>query len=138
MKEIAVKYPIAIEAGDAAHAFGVVVPDLPGCFSAGDTLDEAFANAKEAIELWLETVIDDGAPLPAPRPIAEHQANPEFKGWIWGAVDIDPSHLSTKAVRLNVSLPEGLVKRIDDYAKVHHMTRSGFLARAAIETMQRQ
>ena len=37
----------------------VCVPDLPGCFSAGDTLDEAMENAKEAIELWLEVAIDD-------------------------------------------------------------------------------
>ena len=43
------RYPIAIETGDDSHAFGVVVPDLPGCFSAGDTLDEAIDNAKEAI-----------------------------------------------------------------------------------------
>ena len=54
------KYPIAIEPGNDKHAFSVVVPDLPGCFSAGDTIDEAIVNAKEAIELWLETIIDDG------------------------------------------------------------------------------
>ena len=46
------RYPIAIEPGNGDHAFGVVAPDLPGCFSAGDTLDEAIDNAKEAIELW--------------------------------------------------------------------------------------
>lgn len=43
------KFPIAIEAGTDTSAFGVVVPDLPGCFSAGDALDEAYANAVEAI-----------------------------------------------------------------------------------------
>ncbi len=57
------RYPIAIEAGSDAAAFGVVVPDLPGCFSAGDTLDEAVENAREAIELWIETVLDDGGPI---------------------------------------------------------------------------
>lgn len=51
------KYPIAIEHGDNTHAYGVVVPDLPGCFSAGDTLDEAFENAKEAIAGWIELEI---------------------------------------------------------------------------------
>ena len=45
------RYPIAIEPGEAKTAFGVVVPDLPGCFSAGDTLDEAIANAAETIGL---------------------------------------------------------------------------------------
>ena len=71
------RYPIAIEQGSDSQAFGVIVPDLPGCFSAGDTLDEAVDNAKEAIDLWLETVIDDGGAVPSPKNIAEHQANPE-------------------------------------------------------------
>lgn len=44
------KFIIAIEPGDADHSFGVVVPDLSGCFSAGDSLDEAMANAHEAID----------------------------------------------------------------------------------------
>ena len=67
------KYPIAIEAGNNDHAFSVVVPDLPGCYSAGDTLDEAVDNAKEAVELWLETVINDGGAIPEPRTLTEHQ-----------------------------------------------------------------
>lgn len=132
------KFTIAIEPGDDEHAFGVVVPDLPGCFSAGDTLDEAFANAQEAIQLWLETVIEEGADIPVMRPIAEHQANPDFSGWIWAIVDVDVAYLSGAPVRLNVSLPEGLVKRIDAYARAHHMTRSGFLARAALAQMQQR
>ena len=56
------KYPIAIEPGAADHAFGVVVPDLPGCFSAGDTLDEAIDNAREA-----EFPADTGRRSPATR-----------------------------------------------------------------------
>ena len=53
------RYPIAIEPGDNQHAFGVVVPDLPGCFSAGDFLDEAMAPAREAILLLLEGLLDE-------------------------------------------------------------------------------
>ena len=46
------KYPIAIEMGGPKKTWGVVVPDLPGCFSAADSgIDEAIENAKEAIEL---------------------------------------------------------------------------------------
>src|SRR6267154_24915 len=63
------RYPIVIETGDAKHAFGVVVPALPGCFSAGDTLDEALSNAREAILLHLEGLLDDGKPFPVPMPI---------------------------------------------------------------------
>lgn len=107
------KYLIAIEPGDADHAFGVVVPDLPGCFSAGDTLDEAIDNAREAIELWLKAVIDDGSAVPEARPIAPHRAMPEFDGWIWAAVSVDLASLSDKVERVNITLPNemaGLVK----------------------------
>ncbi len=73
-------YPIAIEPGDDVHAFGVVVPDIPGCFSAGDTLDEAIANAREAIELHLEGVAEDDADIPVAGTVAQHQAKSAFAG----------------------------------------------------------
>ncbi|MBK5913881.1 type II toxin-antitoxin system HicB family antitoxin [Rhodocyclus purpureus] len=126
------RYPIAIEPGDDTHAFGVVVPDLPGCFAAGDTLDEAVDNAKEAIELWLETVIDDGGAIPDPRHIAEHQANPEFAGWVWAVVSVDLAALSDKAERINITLPARVLRRIDAAARAAGESRSGYIARRAL------
>jgi predicted RNase H-like HicB family nuclease len=126
------KYPIAIEPGDEGHAYGVVVPDLPGCFSAGDTLDEAVDNAREAIELWLETVIDDGDAVPTPRPLAEHQKNKEFKGWVWAVVAIDLAGLSDKAERVNITLPSRVLRRIDAAARAAGESRSGFIAHLAL------
>ncbi|GAA4321252.1 hypothetical protein GCM10023144_00350 [Pigmentiphaga soli] len=74
------KYPIAIEPGDDKHAWGVVVPDLPGCFSAADEgVDEAIENAKEAITLWIETASDDGMEIPAPSSITDLQRDPETR-----------------------------------------------------------
>ena len=125
-------YVIAIEPGDEKHAFGVAVPDLPGCFSAGDTLDEAITNAREAIELWLETVIDDGLPVPAPEPLSKHQANPEFAGWIWAVVAVDLASLSDKVERINISLPARVLRRIDQAARQAGETRSAYLARRAL------
>ena len=126
------KYPIAIEPGNEAHAFGVVVPDLPGCFSAGDSLDEAIDNAREAIELWLETVIDDGGAVPEAGSIADHQANPEFAGWVWAVVAIDLAMLSDKTERVNITLPSRVLRRIDAAAKAAGESRSGFIARRAM------
>lgn len=128
------KYPIAIETGDDTHAFGVAVPDLPGCFSAGDTLDEAVDNAREAIELWLETVIDDGGAVPMPGSIAGHQANPEYQGWVWAVVDVDLAALSDKAERVNITLPARVLRRIDAAAKAAGESRSGYIARRALES----
>lgn len=131
------RYPIAIEPGDARHAFGVVVPDLAGCFSAGDTLDQALTNAREAIELWMETVIDDGGVVPEPRPIDEHQADPAFAGWVWAVVDVDPAILSNKAERINITLPARVLRRIDAAAKRDGETRSGYITKLAIGTRTR-
>jgi predicted RNase H-like HicB family nuclease len=127
------KYPIAIEPGDNKHAFGVVVPDLPGCFSAGDTLDEAVENSKEAISLWIETVLDDNGTVPAPGQLSTHIKNPEFTGWLWAVVEIDGSLLDDKSERVNISMPRRILTRIDRYASTHGETRSGFLVNAALE-----
>jgi len=83
------KYPIAIERGDEDTAFGVVVPDLPGCFSAGDTLEEAYANAAEAIELWVETTLETGGTIPAPGSLQALRRDPGLSGWILDVVDVD-------------------------------------------------
>ena len=125
-------YVVAIEPGDKKHAFGVAVPDLPGCFSAGDTLDDAIANAREAVELWLETVIDDGQPVPEPLPLATHQANAEFAGWIWAVVGVDLASLSDKVERVNITLPARVLRRIDQAAKQAGEPRSAYIARRAL------
>ena len=82
------KFFIAIEAGDDRQAFGVVVPDLPGCFSAADTLEEAIDNSREAIALHCECLLENGEPLPATKPLLDHYQDEEFSGWIKTVVDV--------------------------------------------------
>jgi predicted RNase H-like HicB family nuclease len=131
------KFIIAIEPGDDKHALGVVVPDLPGCFSAGDTLDEAMSNAVEAIELMIETMIDDGEQIPVPKGITEHQKNPDYKDWVWAIVDAPVEKFFGPAEKINITVPHAILTRIDSYAKSHGMSRSGFLVEAARSAMQR-
>ncbi|WP_144143695.1 type II toxin-antitoxin system HicB family antitoxin [Paraburkholderia sp. BCC1884] len=128
-------FPIAIEPGDSQQAFGVVVPDIPGCFSAGDTLEEAYANAKEAIESHLDTLLDEGMPIPERLTLEEHRSNPDFAGFTWGFVTTRNIPALKKAVRINISLPEALVQDIDVYARARGMSRSAFLALAAEHEM---
>jgi predicted RNase H-like HicB family nuclease len=130
------RYPIAIEIGDDKTAYGVIVPDLPGCFSAGDTLDEAVGNAEEAILLYLEDAIDGGTIPPKASSLTELRARPDFNGWTWALANVDLSKLSTKAVRVNITVPDRLLSAIDAYAEKHGETRSGFLTRAAMEAME--
>ena len=128
-------FPIAIEPGDTQHAFGVVVPDIPGCHSAGDSLEEAYANAKEAIEAHLDTLLDEGLPTPERLTLDEHRRNPDYAGFTWGFVTTRNIPALKKAVRINISLPEALVQDIDTYAQARGMSRSAFLALAAEHEM---
>jgi len=127
------KYPIAIEVGNDKTAWGVVVPDLPGCFSAADSgIDEAIENAKEAIELWIETALDAGQSIPLPSAINDLQQNPEYDGWIWAIAEIDPALLSNEIERVNITLPKRVLLRLDAKAKSAGETRSGYIAHLAI------
>lgn len=126
------RYPILVEAGDDSHAFGVVVPDLPGCFSAGDTLDEAIDMAKEAIEGWIECSFDDGLEIPKPSTLAEVSKLPEYKGWTVAVVDVDLSKLSDKAERVNITLPRRVLRRLDDMASKSGDSRSGYIAKMVV------
>ena len=74
---------------DGQPAWGVEVPDIPGCFSAGDDLDDALAMAREAIEGHLEILAEDGAAIPVAKSVTIHASNPEFAGCTWAVVDID-------------------------------------------------
>ena len=127
------RYPIAIEAGDAATAFGVVVPDLPGCFSAGDTLDEAIENAEEAVAAWIDVALDTGDSIPAPSSLDAVRLKPEFAGWAFGVVSIDPALLDDTIERVNITLPRRVLSRLDAMAKAAGESRSGFIAQLTLE-----
>jgi predicted RNase H-like HicB family nuclease len=127
------KYPIAIEPGSEKNAWGVVVPDLPGCFSAADSgLDEAIDQAKEAIELWIEMALDGGQVIPKPSSLRELQKKKEFKGWAWAIVEIDPALLSDEIERINITLPKKVLARLDAKAKKAGENRSAFIAHLAL------
>lgn len=123
-------YPIVIHK-DKDSDYGVTVPDLPGCFTAGGTIDEAIAMAREAIELHLEGLIEAGEVVPESQAIEKHQQNPGFKGGTWAVVAIDPASLRVAAKRINITLPERILDAVDQVAKDEGETRSGLLAKIA-------
>jgi predicted RNase H-like HicB family nuclease len=60
------------------EAVGIWFPDLPGCFSGGDDVDEALESASEALAFYAQELIADGRALPPPRTLEELKADPEF------------------------------------------------------------
>ena len=122
------RFPVVLHTDDGVR-FGVTVPDLPGCFSSGDTFDDALECVVEAIDLHLEGIIGDGGEVPAPRAIFEHIEN--YTGGVWALVDVDVSRFDGKSEKVNITLPRRLLARIDAYTRARGETRSGFLAEAA-------
>ena len=80
-------YPVVIHK-DNGSDYGVTVHDLPGCFTAGATVNKALTMAKEAIEVYLEFLIDEGQPIPTSGSIEAHKNNPEYQGGTWALVAI--------------------------------------------------
>ncbi len=124
--------PIAIHK-DAGSVYGVTVPDVPGCFSWGDTIDEAIKNAKVAIYSHYQVLAESGDVETIKASSIEDLANEEeFAGAIWALVDVDASKFDSKPERINISIPRFVLKKIDSFAESRHETRSGFISRAAL------
>jgi predicted RNase H-like HicB family nuclease len=112
--------------------YGVIVPDIPGFSSAGDTYEDAIKNAAEGLASHIEVMKEFGNPVPAPRSLEDIKKN--WEGWKdWNAeadeymvamIPILPPYGTQKIL---VSIDTGLVARIDSVAK----NRSAFFASAA-------
>lgn len=130
-------YPVVIHK-DRKSDYGVSVPDLPGCVSAGATVDEALAMAREAIELHLEGIIEDRGVVPLATPIEKLRADPDYADGTWAIVTVDESTLRVKIARVGITMPQRVLDAIDRHAKAHGETRSGLLARAAVRYIGRE
>jgi len=126
------KYPIIIQK-DPKSDYGVLVPDLPGCFSAGATIEEAIDNAVEAVLTHAEGLLSDSETVPTPTSITELKKRYREAGNLWALVEVDFSKLSEKMARVNISVPENLLSKIDSYATKTGASRSGMLVNAALE-----
>lgn len=126
-------YPIYIHVGDKKHAHGIEFPDFPGCFSAADDWHDINRMAQEAVECHMA---GERLPIPTPTPLEKLATQRRYRGGVWMLVDLDLARIDPAPKRVNISLPGSLLSQIDDYAGARHLSRSGFLAKAAQEAMQ--
>ncbi len=125
-------YPAIIE--HAADGYGVFFPDLPGCTSAGATIQEAALNAEEALQAHIDLSIEHGDVLPDPSALDAIPHDPAVNE---AARVLIRAELPGKAVRVNITLPEDLLAAVDRYATRTGYSRSGLLAQAVRERMRR-
>ena len=123
------KQYIALIHKEGGSDYGVSFPDFPGVITAGATLDEARGMAEEALGLHLDGLIEDGEAIPEPSSLEQVMADAANRDGV--AILVPLRTASSKIVRVNITLPEDVLAKIDDFAKEHGFTRSGFLAQAA-------
>jgi predicted RNase H-like HicB family nuclease len=126
------KYPVLIHK-ESSSDFGVTVPDLPGCYSAGTTMEEALESAQEAVLTHVEGLLMDQEPIPTPSTVESLLPEWNEKGAVWALVPVDLSVLSKKAKRINITVPENLLRKIDAFAMKDGDSRSGLLVTAALQ-----
>ena len=130
------KYPVCLHTDDG-QSYGVTVPDLPGCFSAGDSFDDALEETVQAISAHLEILVEDDIEIPMPTNIENFRHLDEYKDGIWGFVDIDITPFLGMAQKINVTLPAYLLHKIESELKnnTKYKSRSHFLAESALKNL---
>lgn len=126
-------YFYAVVHKDEDSAYGVTFPDLPGCHSAADRVEDVLQNACDALELWFQDAKEikpmrlDQAHAAASRDLAQ------------GAFLIAVPRIANdhRVVRVNVSLERGILDAIDRAASERGLTRSAFIAEAARNSIER-
>ena len=124
---------IAFVHKDPDSDYGVMIPDVPGCFSAGSTLDEAIENAVEALSGHVRMMESDGESVALPRSVDAIMADQELAGERIGAIISAVPLVRDRgsSTRINVSLDLGLLEAIDQAARRRKQTRSAYIASAA-------
>lgn len=120
---------IAIIHKDKKSDYGVSFPDFAGCVTAGKTLEDAKNNAIEALTLHIEGMIEDGEDIPAPSTLDAIMASDDFKDGVAFMVNIAQPQ---KVLRVNITVTESDLKKIDLAAQSAGMSRSAFLVNNAI------
>lgn len=121
---------IAVVHKDPNSDFGVSFPDFPGCITAGSSIDEAKDMAQDAISLHIKGMLEDGENIPAPSKLEEIIDDPDYRDAV-AILLVSVSETKPRSVRVNITVPEDTLRKIDTVAKKKGMSRSSFLVHAA-------
>ena len=121
---------IAVVHKDPQSDFGVSFPDFPGCITAGSTIDEAKDMAHDALSLHIRGMLEDGENIPSPSKLENIMDDPQYSDAV-AILVVSVSEAKPRSVRVNITVPEDMLRKIDNVAKKRGMSRSSFLVHAA-------
>lgn len=129
---------IALIRKEKGSCYGVDFPDFPGCITAGETVEEAQANAVEVLDFHVDGMVEDGEPLPEPTHIDEILEDSDNLDNLILAVQIPLADKKKKKKRVDLTIPDDLLRQVDNYVEqTEGINRSSFFAFAALQSIQR-
>lgn len=133
------KYPVLVLRNNQENNYQLSVVDLPGCQVKATTIDEGFNLLNQAMTEHLKILVEYGEKVPHAKTIEEHMNVTSAAHPIWAILDFDIVPYMGKSHKINVTLPELLIKQIDDRVakSSDHKTRSGFIAMACLTELTR-
>lgn len=137
MSKAATRYVVVVDGKPGAY--GMWMPDMPGCTSMGKTMADLLSNAQEALQLWAKDALESRDSLPKPRSIEVVRKDKDVARDLasGAALAIVPLVMETgRAVKANLSLDAGLLEAIDEAAEARGLTRSAFITSAAREKIR--
>lgn len=134
-------YPAYIHKTEMGPGYSGFFPGVPGCIFAGESFEEALADAHSALNAHFEFSADEGCEIPEGAPMENYLNDEDCQGGIWAGVSIDMTKFDSKAKRVQITLSGGLLARIDSIVEKSgglYASRSGFLADAARHELERR
>ena len=121
---------IAVVHKDPKSDFGVSFPDFPGCITAGSSIDEAKDMAHDALSLHIKGMMEDGENIPTPSKLEDIMEDPDYADAA-AILIVSVSEAKPRSIRVNITVPEDMLRKIDTIARKRGMSRSSFLVHAA-------
>ena len=128
---------IALIHKEASTGFGASFPDFPGAVTVAETLEELRVEAEAVLTFHIEGMIEDGDSIPEPSDLDAVVGLDDYKDAV-AVLVVKAPDVASPAVRINVTIPDQVLKRIDRHAAKHGLSRSGFLVQAAKNEMRSQ
>jgi predicted RNase H-like HicB family nuclease len=110
--------------------YGGLLPDFPGCYPMGETLDSLVADVQDAVETWMDG--EDPAIFPVPSSLEAVQASPDAQGRALVLADVNTAFLESVAERVNITVPRYALAAIDKLAKAQGLSRSAYMVRSSL------
>jgi len=122
-------FPMIVYKSDGSQ-YGGLLPDFPGCYPMGETLDALTADVQGAVETWMEG--EDPAIFPIPSSLEAVQTSEDAQGRVLVLVDVNTAFLENVAERVNITVPRYALAAIDKMAKARGLSRSAYIVRSAL------